>query len=379
MKEGSIMAETDRLQAEIYHLIYKERQIAKQEIAARLGLSLPTVTKYLKQLLSEGMISRQGTFSSTGGRPAETWTCNPDAGIAVGVEIRADQMRIASVNLYGDIKLHREFPVRFENNPAYYQNICRKINTFLEDIHFDEINLLGMTVAIQGIVSDDGQRVLFCGLLDNADIRKDMFEPYLSIPFDLVHDAEAACYAELFMHDDLHHALYLSLNRYLGSAMILNGRIASGVHLGAGIAEHMIMDPSGKQCYCGSRGCADTILGIKALEAEAGISVEQLFTNLYCNEPQAIEIFGQYLRHLARLIHNVMMIAEGDVIIGGYMENFLQEEHYRQLEKEIRRYRLLEKSDFRLIPGFFAQRAATVGAGLMRVRDYLESWCSHTA
>lgn len=34
---------------------------------------------------------------------------------------------------------------------------------------------------------------------------------------------------------------------------------------------------------------------------------------------------------------------------------------------------LLEKTDFRLITGFFAQRAAAVGAGLMRIRDYLES------
>ncbi len=367
------MAETDRLHAEIYHLIYSERQIAKQEIARRLNLSLPTVSKYLKQLLTEGLISRQGTFSSTGGRPAETWMCNPDAGIAVGVEIRADQFRIASVNLYGHIKKHREFPVPFENNTAYYQNICFRINTFLDDIHADEINLLGLTIAIQGIVSADGRRVLFCGLMDNADIRRDMFEPYLSVPFDLVHDAEAACYAELFMHDDLNNALYLSLNRYLGSAMILNGRMASGPHLGAGVAEHMILVPEGKPCYCGSRGCADTVLGIKALEEEAGISVEQLFTNLHYHEPHAKEIFAQYLRSLARLIHNVMMIVEGDVIIGGYMENFLQEEHYQQLEKEIRRYRLLETSEFRLIPGFFAQRAAAVGAGLMRVRDYLES------
>ena len=248
------MAETDRLHTEIYHLIYEERQIAKQEIAERLNLSLPTVTKYLRQLLSEGLISKKGTFSSTGGRPAETWMCNPDAGIAVGVEIRFDQFRFVSVNLYGDIKKHREFPVLFENNRDYYQNLCSRINAFLDDIHSGEINLLGLTIAIQGIVSPDGQRVLFCGLLDNADIRRDMFEPYLSVPFDLVHDAEAACYAELFMHHDLHHALYLSLNRYLGSAMILNGRMASGKHLGAGIAEHMIMVPHGKPCYCGSRG-----------------------------------------------------------------------------------------------------------------------------
>lgn len=367
------MTQTDKVRTQIYHLIYDEREAAKQDIAAKCGLSLPTVSKYLKSLLEEELIRKSGTFSSTGGRLAEIYRCNPDAGIAVGVEITADQLHIASVNLYGDIRMHREHNIPFHHENAYYEKVSSRINVFLHDLNAEKVNFLGITIAIQGIVSPDGQNVIFCGLLNNAKIRKDMFEPYLDIPFDLVHDAEAAGYAELWLHKDLNNALYLSLNRHLGSAVIQNGRMASGTHLGAGVAEHMTLIPDGKPCYCGSRGCADTLLGVNALEEEAGISVEQLFTNLHYNETGAKKVMDDYLKNLATLICNVMMIVEGDVIIGGYLENFLQEEHYQQLSKEIRRRRLLETADIRLIPGFFAHYATVIGAGLLRVRTFLKS------
>ena len=367
------MAEKDQIRSEIYHLIYREKEISKQEIAEKCGLSLPTVSKHLQQLGKEGLIFKSGTFASSGGRPASIYSCSRNADIAVGVEITAVQVKIASVNLFGEILVHKEYPIPFASEEAYYKKVSERINSFIHDFNSEENNLIGLTIAIQGIVSSDGGSVLFCGLLDNAVIRKDMFEPYLDVPFDLVHDAEAAGYGELWLHPDLNNALYLSLNRSLGSAMILGGRLVSGSQLGAGIAEHMIMVPDGKPCYCGSRGCADTLLGIKALEEEAGVSVEQLFTNLHYNDPHAKEVLDSYLRHLAALIYNVMMIAEGDVIIGGYLENFLQEEHYAYLEQQIHRYRLLENARIRLIPGFFADHAAVIGAGLMRIRHFLDS------
>lgn len=373
LKGARNMAQNDQSRSEIYHLIYSAKEISKQEIAKKCGLSLPTLSKYLKQLLDEGLIQKNGIFSSTGGRPAVIYSCNKNAGIAVGVEITADQVNIAAVNLCGEIPVHKEYRIPFKGEADYYENISSKINSFIHDLDDKEKNLIGVTLAIQGIVSSDKKSVLFCGLLDNAVIRKDMFEPYLDYPFSLVHDAEAASYAELWLHADLSNALYLSLNRYLGSAMILSGRLAESTELGAGIAEHMIMVPGGRECYCGSRGCADTLLSINALEEEAGCSVEQMFTNIHYGDPHAKAVLDSYLHHLAALIYNVMMIAQGDVIIGGYLENFLQDEHYRRLEKEIHRYRLLENAKIRLIPGYYAHHAAVIGAGLMRIRDFLET------
>jgi predicted NBD/HSP70 family sugar kinase len=135
----------------------------------------------------------------------------------------------------------------------------------------------------------------------------------------------------------------------------------------------MTMVNNGRQCYCGNTGCADTILGLRYLEEEINMSVEQLFTNLRYHDPDAEETMHSYLKRLAVLIRNVQMIASCDVIIGGYMENFLTSEEYEYLQEQLKQMRLLQGSTIRIIPGHYADHAAVVGAGLIRVRRFLDA------
>ena len=46
----------NRIRNQIFCLIFDKKQISKQEIAAQLKLSLPTVSQYLQSLKDDGLI-----------------------------------------------------------------------------------------------------------------------------------------------------------------------------------------------------------------------------------------------------------------------------------------------------------------------------------
>lgn len=87
----------------IFRLIYNNEKISKQDIAYRLGMSLPTVTQNLKILKEQGLIEEDGVLESTGGRKAKAISCIKNARFAVGLNITKNHISIVLINLNGDI------------------------------------------------------------------------------------------------------------------------------------------------------------------------------------------------------------------------------------------------------------------------------------
>jgi len=52
---------------------------------------------------------------------------------------------------------------------------------------------------------------------------------------------------------------YISVGTGIGAGVILDGRLYAGAHGMAGEIGHMIVDPGGPRCECGSRGCLEAL------------------------------------------------------------------------------------------------------------------------
>src|SRR6185369_8313568 len=61
----------------------------------------------------------------------------------------------------------------------------------------------------------------------------------------------------------------LTLGTGVGGALLVDGRIVRGEKGGAGLLGHMTVDPNGRFCDCGNRGCLETVFSARAIEAEA--------------------------------------------------------------------------------------------------------------
>ena len=81
--------------------------------------------------------------------------------------------------------------------------------------------------------------------------------------------------------------LYVSGEIGVGAGIIIGGELFRGAQGFGGEFGHMTLDPGGKPCACGSRGCLETVAGLEALLEMAGLDPSDAATTTGSGEPVA--------------------------------------------------------------------------------------------
>lgn len=73
-------------------------------LARELKLSVPTVTKALSNMCTEGYILNYGKVETTEGRPPTLYGLNPDIAYFIGVDVHLFELNIGIMDLSGELK-----------------------------------------------------------------------------------------------------------------------------------------------------------------------------------------------------------------------------------------------------------------------------------
>lgn len=357
----------------VYQYIYEKRTTSRPEIVHDMQLSFPTVTQNLVDLEENGLIEKIGFSESTGGRKAQKISCNSTSKLAIGLELQKDFVRAACVDLYGNALNETVIQITFREELQYFQTLCNAVNLFIEGLPYPSSKILGIGIAIQGLVSADGEMLTYGKILEGTGLNLRSFSEHFELPCILLHDAEAAAVAELWFHQGISTAVYLSLNHNMGGAVIFNGAIHRGNSLIGGTLEHMQLVPEGNPCYCGKKGCVDAYCSANYLLQESGESLEQFFQHLRLGDTRRTRIWQKYLRYLAMTISNIRHIMDCDFVIGGLLHTYFIPEDYVILSKLVSEYCSLTDKEIRLIPGQRNIHVTTIGAALYYIKHFLNS------
>jgi N-acetylglucosamine repressor len=316
----------------VLEFIHRRRKTSKQEIAVQLGLSRPTVSQIVRELMERGLVAQKGSFESTGGRKADALVFLPRARIAVGVELLRESFEIVAIDLYGEIVLSKMQVIPFSDSPDYVRCVCRAINRFIEDLPVEKERVLGVNMVLQGLISSDGELVTYGKILNCTGMSIRQFKPYLRYPCGMVHDGEAAATVELWFSRDIVNAIFVHIRYNMSGALIIGGKFLKGNELKSGVFEHMTIVPDGKPCYCGKRGCVDTCCTLQAL-LKPGEAVDHFFSALRGGGAEENARWDEYLHYLATAIDNLHMMMDYDVILGGILGCFLVREDIDRLHR----------------------------------------------
>jgi glucokinase len=94
---------------------------------------------------------------------------------------------------------------------------------------------------------------------DYVDVRAELAQ-YYSVPVAITNDANAAALGEMLFGaaQGMKDFIVITLGTGLGSGIVANGQLIYGADGFAGEIGHTIVDPNGRQCGCGKRGCLET-------------------------------------------------------------------------------------------------------------------------
>ncbi len=97
----------------------------------------------------------------------------------------------------------------------------------------------------------------------------------LGVPVVLENDVNAGLYGEFVAGaaQGFSHVVGLFPGTGLGGGMILNGELYYGVSGAAGEIGHMTVQPGGRLCGCGNRGCLEALASRGAMAREAAVLV----------------------------------------------------------------------------------------------------------
>ncbi len=358
--------------SDIYRLIYQEQRIAKSRIASSLEMSLPTVTQHLSKLETEGLIEKQGQMASGIGRKAAAYAIRPEARVSVGIEILPDHITAVVVNLYGTIIEKKEIPLTFSDGDAYFTALRNMICELLQSVNVSDDAVLGAGIGMQGLVSEDGKRMLYGKIMNCTGLTIDPLSGRLPFPVRFIHDAECAAELELWHTPDLTDAIYLSLGVHLGGAILIRGQIQRGRTGRTGTVEHMTLVEGGRPCYCGKLGCMECYCSVDAL-TEDGEHLADFFSLLRQGASRQVRRWEDYLDYLAMALNNLHMVLDCTIVLGGHMAPYLTKQDMDTLFSKLQNRTAFPEDENFIKIGVQENDAVASGAAIPFIRSFLET------
>ena len=358
----------------IYRYIYdSEEAVTKQDIATALSLSLPTVSSNLNELMDEKLLTYDGTKASTGGRKPRSISVVGAARAACGISISDNEARFIAIDLTFRELAFEKLALHFSDSASYYEALVGKFEDFLDRSRLDRKKLLGVGIAIPGVVRPDTDLVEFAPTLNLQNTALPGIRGALSYPSVLINDASASGFAEWRNHGGTANMVYLSVERGVGGAILTDGANYNGDHYRSGEFGHMCIQPGGLLCRCGHRGCLEAYCSTSMISDRLGLTMEEFFGRLDAGEREIEKLWDVYLLHLAQGIASIHAALDCDIILGGMLTSFFTTRRLESLRAILADMDPFGSGGRYLRLGKFSAKGACMGAAMQYVTDFVNT------
>lgn len=250
---------------EVIQALVEEGGMHRAELARHLGTSRATITNTVTALLDQGVV--EPDHGGSGPDPAdgratlkEKIVLSRHAGI-VGAVIHQDDSTIVGLGTPdGRVLGARSIPGHpTAGGRERIDGATLALEELLGDLPTPRPPLLGLHVSPNTLLDRHSGEVLG-GAASSAwsglNIRRE-YEQRFGTAVVLENIARHAAYAQYGALPEPHprNLLHVSLSFGIALGQVLDGRIISGAHGGAGELGHVVIDSNGPACPCSNRGC----------------------------------------------------------------------------------------------------------------------------
>ncbi|UOE43047.1 ROK family transcriptional regulator [Agromyces larvae] len=247
--------------------------VSRTELADATGLAGASITRIVRGLIDEGLVTEVGLAESRGGTPRRLLELDPAARYAAGVHLDRHGSHIVLTDLAGRV-VARDDGAGFGPSPMEtLVSLAERIADLVDSVGVPPERILGIGLGSYG-PQDRRTRRIRSGYVDAEWQGTDVcgvLEHLTGLPVALENDALAVAVGELWSGGMPPTATYavVYLAGGIGGGVVVGGRAyrgssSNGVELG-----HITIDHAGALCTCGNRGCLDNIAGPHAVVERA--------------------------------------------------------------------------------------------------------------
>jgi predicted NBD/HSP70 family sugar kinase len=381
----------------VFWEVFHRSRVLRSELATKLGVSAPTISRSLETLAECGLISESSAVVSRRGRHPGVLHVNPDIARLLGVEIDRDHITVVVTDMGGGLLGRASARYTPVNNLIGTMDATRKLaGVALEDagIELGQVNRIG--VGHTGVLSLEGGTCLSWGGAPewkNVPLRK-MFAELFGAEVTLDDRARAMAMAERFLSPgDARHpdAIYVIVGTGVGCGIFVAGRLVRGANQAAGELGHMVVDRSGPVCACGATGCVEAVVSMPAIlnrirdainqgrrtalarivEANEPLTIDHVIQAANREDPLAQEVLNDAGEALGAAIANAIHLLNPSlVVLCGKLAHVARERLMQPVCRVIHRrcFEIVSRRlEIRLAP--FRKDIVAVGCALLAAQD----------
>ena len=238
------------------------------EMSKAVGVSLPTATSAINELIKAGLVREVGKKDISSGRIPMAYDLVPNAGYFVGVNPEMDCLALAASDFCGNLITEKiRVPYTYENTPENLEQMAKIINDFIATLPYAKEEILQVCVNIAERVNPfEGNAYNMFTFLEESLTSK--LTKLIQIPVCIENDTRSMTFAEFIKgrSKGLKNVIFANVCWGLAIGIIVDGKPYYGKSGYSGEFGHMTAYNNNIICHCGKIGCIETEVSGRALK-----------------------------------------------------------------------------------------------------------------
>lgn len=245
--------------------------LSRADLAERTGLTRPTISTLVAELLEDRWVREIGPGASSGGRRPIMLEFNPAAYLAVGAEISAGHVRAVLADLSGQVVARIKERVSTPDPAENLERVAGAAEGVLAMVP-PAARVAGIGFALSGLVDREHGTWRYSPHFPGPEQPvAEVMSRRFGLPVTVENDARCLALGEYHFGAgrSVRSLVAVRVGVGIGAGILLDGALYTGVDQGSGELGHVQVVEEGPRCACGRYGCLEAVAGAGAVARAA--------------------------------------------------------------------------------------------------------------
>ncbi len=312
----------------VLRTIEKNVPISRADVGKIVGLTPPTISAIVKNLIEGDIVQEIGKGDSSGGKKPILLKINSEAAYMIAVDFGGENgIRVALMDLSYNI-IKEKFGPKIESlNGKKFKNALSVILTdFIGEMNIPRGKILGVCIGVPGIIDYKLKKITAAPCLDWEISLEDLNLREIGISITIENDVNLMALGEKTkgIAQKIKNFVFVGERAGIGAGIIINRKLYEGANNAAGEIGYLFIDPKYAPKSIRDYGCLEKLASYKVIVEKArkkmgkNIKVIEIFKMASEGDSAALNIVQETLKYLAYGIANISCVLDPElVIIGG--------------------------------------------------------------
>ncbi|WP_127589149.1 ROK family transcriptional regulator [Paenibacillus koleovorans] len=384
-------------QSSILQYVYRQGAQSIPGIAGALGMSKPTATALVDELVRKAYFKESGIgVSEKAGKRPKLYDFNPRAGAVLALHLGVKTLQSALFDLKLTSLASNTAAVNTEDIASTFELVSAEVERQLTQARAMKIPVLGIGVSVPGVIEAKQGILVSAAHMEQwhevpiGDYLRERFP----LPVWVDNESRNGALAEKWFGAGVESSHFISIQTKegIGTGIILNGDVYGGLDNSAGEFGHTTIDLHGPVCRCSNIGCWELYAEegsflTRVKEAVKQVPDSNLHRRLETESPLTFELLAEcqsegdsfvheqlaeYAFYMATGIINIINILNPELVILQGDIRQLGQPFLRQIESIVQK-RTLVPSNRRVQFRFssFQEDSKILGAATLAIRTII--------